>query len=59
MNETYEFNITICGSGSSLDEAFEDALNKLKEDASEAITQEVVYTRKIKVDKEEKFTTDN
>jgi len=59
MNETYEFNITICGSGNSLDEAFEDALNKLRENASEAITQEVVYTKKIKADKEEHFTVDN
>ena len=41
--QSYEFNITIVGSGSDVDEAFSNALNKLSEDAGAAIKGEVIY----------------
>jgi hypothetical protein len=39
----YEFNITVVGYGESVDEAFSNVLDSLKENPEEAITNEVVY----------------
>ena len=56
----YEFNITIFGKGKDPDEAFEDALSKLKEDPSRAISNEVIYTKRVEIDeKDEKEQQDN
>lgn len=44
MKKFYEFNITIIGSGESVDEAFQSALDSLKEANSDAIVGDVVYT---------------
>lgn len=39
----YQFNLTVVGFGETVDDAFDDALDALKEDPSAAITNEVVY----------------
>jgi hypothetical protein len=39
----YEFNITVAGNGESVDEAFANVLDSLKEDPAAAIINEVVY----------------
>ena len=44
MKQVYEFNITILGSGDCIDEAFQSALDNLKEKNSSAIVGEVIYT---------------
>jgi|TARA_R110001583_G_scaffold16234_3_gene66086 hypothetical protein len=41
--KSYEFNITVVGSGKDADEAFSDALSKLAQDAGSAIKGEVIY----------------
>ena len=43
---TYEFNITVTGTGEDVDAAFEDVLKSLKEDPMSAIKGEVVYVNK-------------
>tara|TARA_A100001011_G_scaffold396794_1_gene495831 strand:- start:1559 stop:1729 length:171 start_codon:yes stop_codon:yes gene_type:complete len=49
----YEFNITIFGKGENPDEAFEDALKKLRDEPSTAISDEVIYTKRVKIDEKE------
>ena len=44
LKKVYEFNITILGSGDCIDEAFQSALDNLKEKNSDAIVGEVIYT---------------
>ena len=39
----YEFNLIVAACGESVDEAFNNVLNSLKEDPEAAITNEVVY----------------
>ena len=39
----YEFNIVVAGYGESVDEAFNDILDSLREDPEAAIINEVVY----------------
>jgi len=41
--KNYEFNITIKGRGSSVDEAFQKALDSLRDDPESVITNEVIY----------------
>ena len=41
--QRYEFNLVVVGYGESVDEAFNEILNSLKEDPEAAITNEVVY----------------
>ena len=43
MKKVYEFNITVLGSGDDVDEAFQDALYSIANDASNAVQGEVVY----------------
>jgi len=48
MNEektSYEFCITIVGEGSDVDEAFQNALDRMKDNPNEAIEGEVVYAK--------------
>ena len=40
---SYEFCLTVIGIGNSIDEAFQDALDQLKENPNEAIKGEVIY----------------
>ena len=40
---TYEFSITITGTGEDVDDAFQNALDKLSADPYGAITNEVIY----------------
>jgi len=42
---SYEFCITIVGVGTCLDEAFQDAIDTLKENPNEAIKGEVIYVK--------------
>ena len=39
----YEFNLVVAGYGESVDEAFSNVLDSLKEDPEAAIINEVVY----------------
>jgi len=39
----YEFNITVVGVGNSVDEAFSNVLESLREDPEAAIINDVVY----------------
>ena len=41
--QRYEFNLVVAGYGESVDEAFNNVLNSLKEDPEAAIINEVVY----------------
>tara|TARA_R110002020_G_scaffold32729_5_gene100354 strand:- start:161 stop:343 length:183 start_codon:yes stop_codon:yes gene_type:complete len=41
--QRYEFNLVVVGYGESVDEAFNEVLDSLKEDPEAAITNEVVY----------------
>ena len=48
MNEektSYEFCITIVGVGSDVDEAFQNALDKMKDSPNKAIEGEVIYAK--------------
>jgi|ETNvirnome_2_300_1030623.scaffolds.fasta_scaffold341900_1 hypothetical protein len=55
MKKVYEFNITIAGEGSSVDEAFQNALDTFKENPEIAIQEEVIYVvRKEEVGEEVK-----
>ena len=48
MNEektSYEFCITIVGEGSDVDEAFQNALDRMKDNPNEAIEGEVIYVK--------------
>ena len=40
----YEFSLVMVGYGKSVDEAFNNVLNSLKEDPEATIVNEVVYT---------------
>jgi len=42
-NIVYEFNITIEGTGEDVDQAFQNALDKINENPGEAIKGEVIY----------------
>ena len=44
----YSFNITIVGNGKDVDAAFLDALESLKNNPSDAISEEVIYVKKPK-----------
>jgi len=41
--QRYEFNLVVVGYGESVDEAFNEILNSLREDPEAAIINEVVY----------------
>ena len=41
--QRYEFNLVVVGYGESVDEAFNEILNSLREDPESAIINEVVY----------------
>ena len=41
--KSYEFNITVVGTGEDVDDAFSNALDKLSMDAGSAIKGEVIY----------------
>ena len=45
---TYEFNITVIGTGNDVDDAFQDVLESLKVDPMSIIRGEVVYVAKSK-----------
>jgi len=51
--QRYEFNLVVVGYGESVDEAFNEILNSLKEDPEAAITNEVVYVIVNEEDQEE------
>ena len=58
--KSYEFNITVIGTGKDVDDAFSNALNKLSEDAGSAIEGEVIYvsisnSQQTDLDSEEKL----
>ena len=42
---SYEFCITIVGVGSDVDEAFQDALDRMKDNPDKAIEGEVIYAK--------------
>jgi hypothetical protein len=49
----YEFSIVVTGYGESVDEAFNEILDSLREDPEAAITNEVVYVIVAEEKKEE------
>ena len=51
--QRYEFNLVVVGYGESVDEAFNEILNSLKEDPEAAIANEVVYVIVNEEDQEE------
>jgi len=46
----YQFNITIEGEGVTVNEAFQNAIDKFNKDPHLAIKEEVIYTKQAKVD---------
>ena len=60
---TYEFNITVVGTGKDVDSAFQDVLDTLKSDPMSIIRGEVVYVAESKEEVEadvcEEGTLDN
>ena len=50
---TYEFSITVIGTGESVDDAFQNALDELSVDPYSVITNEVIYVVGGKVDEED------
>ena len=50
---TYEFSITVIGTGENVDDAFQNALDELSADPYSVITNEVIYVVGGKVDEEE------
>ena len=50
---TYEFSITVIGTGKTVDDAFQNALDELSVDPYNVITNEVIYVVGGKVGEEE------
>ena len=50
---TYEFSITVVGTGETVDDAFQNALDELSVDPYSVITNEVIYVVGGKVGEEE------
>ena len=50
---TYEFSITVIGTGETVDDAFQNALDELSVDPYSVITNEVIYVVGGKVGEEE------
>jgi len=63
MNEestsSYEFCLTVVGTGNDIDEAFQNALDLLKENPNEAIKGEVIYVNLSTKDSNEENDVDN
>tara|TARA_R110001583_G_scaffold90353_5_gene232205 strand:+ start:363 stop:545 length:183 start_codon:yes stop_codon:yes gene_type:complete len=51
--QRYEFNLVVVGYGESVDEAFNEILDSLREDPESAIINEVVYVIVNEEDQEE------
>jgi len=51
--QRYEFNLVVVGYGESVDEAFNEILDSLREDPEAAIINEVVYVVVNEEDQEE------
>ena len=49
----YQFNITIEGEGVTVDEAFQNAIDNFNKDPRLAIKEEVIYTKRAKVEPQE------
>ncbi len=57
--DTYEFNITVIGTGTDVDSAFSNALDSIANDPTTCISGEVVYVKKTTDDAADERTNKN